>query len=343
MKLDFYNGVTSVILRVLILDTSKTNGGGLTGLSSASSGLSISTLADVESSATVYSGSNIQAVSVLGTYAAPSAGKCRFSEVDSTNHKGLYEIQLADARFAVTNARSLIVTISGATNAADTHIEIQLQDTTVATRGVKVISYASGQAPLQPTVAGRTLGVTSGGQAGLDFNNINDAGSAHTLTNITVPLVTTTSALTTNNDKTGYALSAAGVQAIWDALTSALVTANSIGSLLTTNVNATISSRLASSSITLLGGAVTVGTNNDKTGYALTSGERDSIAAALLDLANSIESGLTLRQYLRGAASALLGKNVGSATSPQFNNAVADAKVRITASSDRTSLTLDLT
>lgn len=54
----------------------------------------------------------------------------------------------------------------------------------------------------------------------------------------------------TNNDKTGYSLSSAGVQAIWDALTSALTTANSIGKLLVDNVNATISSRLASSSYT---------------------------------------------------------------------------------------------
>jgi hypothetical protein len=43
--------------------------------------------------------------------------------------------------------------------------------------------------------------------------------------------------------KTGYSLSAAGVQAIWDALTSAFVTAGSIGKLLVDNINATISSR----------------------------------------------------------------------------------------------------
>lgn len=43
--------------------------------------------------------------------------------------------------------------------------------------------------------------------------------------------------------KTGYALSAAGVQAIWDALTSALTTVGSIGKLLVDNINATISSR----------------------------------------------------------------------------------------------------
>lgn len=53
-----------------------------------------------------------------------------------------------------------------------------------------------------------------------------------TPTNITagtITTVTTATNLTTNNDKTGYGLSAAAVQAIWDALTSALTTVNSIG------------------------------------------------------------------------------------------------------------------
>ncbi|MDP9202817.1 MAG: hypothetical protein M3P26_12900 [Gemmatimonadota bacterium] len=48
-----------------------------------------------------------------------------------------------------------------------------------------------------------------------------------------------------NIGKTGYALSAAGVQAIWDALTSALATAGSIGKLIVDNLNATVSSRMA--------------------------------------------------------------------------------------------------
>lgn len=49
--------------------------------------------------------------------------------------------------------------------------------------------------------------------------------------------------------KTGYALSAAGVQVIWDALTAALTTANSIGKLLVDNINATISSRASQTSL----------------------------------------------------------------------------------------------
>lgn len=44
---------------------------------------------------------------------------------------------------------------------------------------------------------------------------------------------------------TGVVLSAAGVQAIWDALTSALTTVNSIGKLLVTDLDATVSSRMA--------------------------------------------------------------------------------------------------
>lgn len=46
-----------------------------------------------------------------------------------------------------------------------------------------------------------------------------------------------------SGSKTGYALSAAGIQAIWDALTSALTTVGSIGKLIVDNLNATISSR----------------------------------------------------------------------------------------------------
>ena len=87
----------------------------------------------------------------------------------------------------------------------------------------------------------------------------------------------------TNSDKTGYGLSAAAIQAIWDALTSALTTVGSIGKLLVDKIDAAISSRLAAASITLAGGEVTVGTNNDKTGYALTAGERTSIADAHLN------------------------------------------------------------
>lgn len=122
------NGITSVILRLFIMDSASTTGAGKTGLAYNTSGLIISTIANNEATATAYTagGSNIETITTLGTFAAPTSGKCRFKEVDSTNHPGLYEIQIADARWAVSNARSLIVTVLGASGAAPVHAEVQL-------------------------------------------------------------------------------------------------------------------------------------------------------------------------------------------------------------------------
>lgn len=126
--MNFKNGQTSIILRFKLLDSSSTTGAGLTGLTSASASLIISTIADVEATAVVYTqaGSTIETITTLGTYAAPTATKCRFKEVDSTNHKGVYEFQFADARYAVANAKSLLVSVSGATNLAQADFLIQL-------------------------------------------------------------------------------------------------------------------------------------------------------------------------------------------------------------------------
>ena len=168
-------------------------------------------------------------------------------------------------------------------------------------------------------------------------------------------------------------LTAAAVDLVWDEATSGHTTAGTTGKALADagaagdpwstalpgsygsgtagkivgdNINATVSSRLASASITLSGGAVTVGTNNDKTGYALTSGERDSIAAALLDLSNGVETSLTMRNALRAMAAALAGKISGAAgTTVTIRNAVADSKNRIVATVDtdgnRSAITYD--
>lgn len=124
-----FNGVTSVVIRFKILDSAVTTGAGKTGLAFNTSGLIISTIADVEATATTYTvaGSTIETVTTLGTYAAPTATKCRFKEVDATNHKGWYELQFADARFAVSGAKHLGVSVSGASGAAETDFIIDLQ------------------------------------------------------------------------------------------------------------------------------------------------------------------------------------------------------------------------
>lgn len=200
--ISYKRGQGSVILRVKIRNSSVSTGAGLTGLTFSSSGLIISTIADNEATATAYTagGSTIETITTLGTYAAPTATKCRFKEVDSTNHKGVYEIQIADARFAVSSAKSLLVSISGATNAAECDAVIPLQD---------LDPYDAVRAGLTalPNVASGSAGaiITSGtGTAQLSVSSglVTLAGVTHT--GAVIPTVTTvTNQLTAAQIATG--------------------------------------------------------------------------------------------------------------------------------------------
>lgn len=120
------NGATSNTFRFRL--RSSATGQGLTGLTGASAGLNISTIADSEPAAATYTaaGATIDTIAALGTFAAPAANHCRFAEVDPVNQPGLYELQLADARFGVAGAKCLRLCISGAANLLQKDITIQL-------------------------------------------------------------------------------------------------------------------------------------------------------------------------------------------------------------------------
>ncbi len=130
MLISYRLGQGSIILRVKIPDSSKTDNSGVTGLLFSTTGLSIATAADNESSSTVYTSaaSHTETITTLGTYAAPTTSKCRFKEFDATNHPGVYEIQIADARFNVSSSKSILITILAiaASNAAQIDILIPL-------------------------------------------------------------------------------------------------------------------------------------------------------------------------------------------------------------------------
>lgn len=127
-KLTVENGITSLVLRIFVQDTSLTNGGGKTGLDHTSSGMQLSLIADNESSATVYTvaASNLETITTIGTFAAPTSGKARFKAVDETNLAGIYELHIANARWAVSGARSVQGMLFGASGAAPCPFEIQL-------------------------------------------------------------------------------------------------------------------------------------------------------------------------------------------------------------------------
>lgn len=144
MLISYVLGQTSIILRVKIPDTSKTDNSGVTGITSTTTGLSISTIADNEASATVYTSaaSHVQTITTLGTFAAPSASNCRFKEVDSTNHPGIYEIQLDNSRYNVSSSKSLLITIKSisASNVAQVDVLIPLVQLNPYSNSVKLTS-----------------------------------------------------------------------------------------------------------------------------------------------------------------------------------------------------------
>lgn len=231
------------------------------------------------------------------------------TEMDATNAKGWYSFDVTQTE---SNADELVFT--GKSSTANVSVVGRALTTTPASftsfvtpTGASVNATQLGGATVTATTsvtfpASSTVATTTGavgsvtGAVGSVTGNVggNVVGS--------VASVTAGVTVTTNNDKTGYALSSAGIQAIWDALTSALTTVGSIGKLFVDNLNATVSSRLASASITLSGGAVTVGTNNDKTGYSVATGGIISGAFAAAEI-NALADGLLDRNMATGTDS----------------------------------------
>jgi hypothetical protein len=224
MKEILKRGATSNILRVFLQDSTSTTGAGKTGLSSGSAGLNIATIADNETSATAYSGANVEAVGTLGVYSAPTSGKCRFSELSSTNFPGVYEIQIADARFNVTNSTQLLICIQ-ATGVAPVFVEYQLV-------AVDLMDTVRLGLTALPNVAQGSAGalITSG------------TGTAQ------LSVASGQVTVGTNNDKGNYSLSAS----------QTFSTTGAVGSV-TNNVGGNVSG-----SVNSVASAVTVGTiNND--------------------------------------------------------------------------------
>ena len=94
-------GSTSVIVRVFIPDNTVTTGAGCTGLTSSSTNLCVSYIREKDSSGTLYTGANIEAISTVGTWAAPSSSsKIKIKAVDATNFPGLYELHFHDSATA---------------------------------------------------------------------------------------------------------------------------------------------------------------------------------------------------------------------------------------------------
>lgn len=192
------------------------------------------------------------------------------------------------------------------------------------------------------------------------------SGGAITTGSGKVATVVTTEQVTNVNDKTGYELSAGERSAIQGAVRdidlSGGLTGDTLGDMVRNAMNLAGNASSATNDddwgnqalkalldaiTTTLGTPAGASIAADIAGVASGAVTADQNADALLDRADSIEVGLTLRQAMRLVAAAQAGKLSGAASSTNvFRNAVADDKDRITATVDgdgnRTAIAVDL-
>ncbi len=114
------------------------------------------------------------------------------------------------------------------------------------------------------------------------------------------------------SDKTGFSLSSGGVQAIWDALTSALTTTGSIGKWILDKLDVVLSTRLATSGYTV---PPTVGAIADQVWEETLSdhsGTAGSTASALNSAGSSGDPWNTALpgSYATGTAGKIVGSNL---------------------------------
>ena len=175
-----------------------------------------------------------------------------FVEVDATNAKGLYRFDIPDAA-AITGVDFVAVVLlpAGAQNAVASPLLLELVNDIAATAIVSggAIDTTSGAVDAVSSVTGSVGSVTAINTTG---GAIDDVILVATTTENT-DMRGTDGSLT---DKTGFSLSTSGILAIWHQLTSAIVTAGTVGKLLKDNVNDTISSRMPTTHVNATAGKI---------------------------------------------------------------------------------------
>jgi len=126
-------GSTQVILQFSILDSSKTKGEGLTGITSGSAGLKISMMRN--RGQTAPTALTPIAVATLGTWVSPTSAQAGIRAEDDTNRPGEYQLHCPDVAFA-SGAETVTFLVWGATNMVPVQIEITLRDAVYEWAGI---------------------------------------------------------------------------------------------------------------------------------------------------------------------------------------------------------------
>lgn len=238
---------TSVILRIYLEKVS--TGLGFTGLSNTSTGLIITIAVLPGATGAQYSSaaSSIDSIGTLGSFQIPTTGNCRFREVNSTTQPGIYELQFDNTFFS--SGKGVTVLVGGVTDLKTETLLVPLVafDPTDGVRlGLSALPNAAAEAAGGLYTRGTGTGQIAQNAVGkITVDTVFYNGNAVATASVGIPNVNVVawknagpndliSGRVDANaqviaDKVGYALSSAGVQAIWDALTSALTATGSIG------------------------------------------------------------------------------------------------------------------
>lgn len=174
-------GATSQSFTVFIQDSSSTVGAGLAGLVFNTSGLiAYYTFTGTNAAATAITLATLAAVN-----SAYSSGG--FKEIDATNMKGMYRLDVPNAALAAAKGRLVTIMLSGATNMAPLALEIELtgwdnQDgvhgglsclpNTAVTTNASLLTSGTGTDQLSVTSGRIDVGKALGTAVTLDSNNV---------------------------------------------------------------------------------------------------------------------------------------------------------------------------
>lgn len=180
-KLSILAGATSQSVTVFVQDSSATTGVGLSGLAfNTSSLIAYYTFTGANAAATAITLATLAAVN-----SAYSSGG--FKEIDATNMKGAYRLDVPNAALAGSKGRSVTIMLSGATNMAPCVLEVELtgwdnQDSvhggltalpnTACTTNASLLTSGTGTDQLSVTSGRIDVGKALGTAVTLDSNNV---------------------------------------------------------------------------------------------------------------------------------------------------------------------------
>jgi hypothetical protein len=280
-------GTSSKIIEVILRDS--TTGAGKTAVA----------YTDVTASY-VREGSTRTAITLAAGTAGDAYSSGKWCEVDATNCPGLYQLHLPDAALATgVNAVTTTMIASGVIDKVVriSLLDVDLRDATDA--GLSNLDAAISSRSTFNSASDQVTVATNNDKTGYSISgtkttldDLNDiaasaivSGGAITTSGGAVSNVTTVATTTTNTDMRGTdnAFLAASAPANFGSLGI-----NASGHLLrtvlndTTTTNTDMVSVAGLSTFDAASDQVMVGTNNDKTGYALSSAANDAIGAAFL-------------------------------------------------------------